>query len=211
MAQYEQVHTPPYCTAREPQRTNIGSISSASWSRGVLAAWFLASGSLATCIGKQALAPCVAADALMLQGAKRVMRACNQRAASSVVRTSVQSSAAAKWLGHWTFAISSPAAVSTPRRSWGVLPLSLSLTLTLALALAQGPRMASPRLQQGDGSSSQVEPGPTRDPRIAPPSDACTAAAKALAATLWTGYGRVSSKADGAWRARQHAVQVLPL
>lgn len=65
----------------------------------MLAAWFLASGSLATCIGKQALAPCVAADALMLQGAKRVMRACNQRAASSVVRTSVQSSAAAKWLG----------------------------------------------------------------------------------------------------------------
>lgn len=155
MARYEQVL---HGTVRQGRRSGRPSDPSHQplESSSVLAAWFLASGSLATCIGKQALAPCVAADALMPQGAKRVMRTCNQRAASSVVRTSVQSSAAAKRLGlrlvsFWaqmSERVSRPtlpsASQQSPRRGEAG---SFAAVLVLALG-PRGPRMESLRLQR---------------------------------------------------------------
>ena len=152
MAQYEQVH---HCTVRPGSRSGRISdpSSSASWSPAWLAAWFLASGSMATCIGKQALAPCVAADALMLQGAKRVMRACNQRAASSVVRTSVQSSAAAKWLGLRlvSFWAQTSKRVSRPTLPSAASGLHATAKLGVSpLSLGQGPRIGLLRFQRAE-------------------------------------------------------------
>ncbi|UKZ78959.1 hypothetical protein TrVFT333_006708 [Trichoderma virens FT-333] len=138
----------------------------------------------------EALAPCVAADALRPVEAKRVMRSIQSERGLIMARTSVQSSAAAKWLSlplvsFW--AHKTLAAQRSPRHFCLVLG-----SFAAALGWLGGWRarelasaLDSIRFCAACGTS------PTeKDPRIAPPSPACTAAAKALALDMaqdWQG------------------------